>query len=85
MSEQNPRRLGVVEAFVAVRDQCPRGPARATARSALEAIQSREPGVLREQAWLVLNSIKGWRGDRAGQVHQSLLAFLEESGPDPSP
>jgi len=74
------RQLGVVEAFVAVRDQCPSGAVRAVAERALEAIKSREPGVLQRQAYLVSIAIQGWRGDRAKQVHDSLERFLASTG-----
>ena len=77
MSDQGERQLGVVEALIAVRDQCPSGRAQAIARQGLEAIRSREPGVLREQAYFVLSAIRGWRGDRAAQVHASLRAFVD--------
>ncbi len=74
------RSLGVIEAFVAVRDQCPSGRARAVAEGALEAVKDRRPGVLREQVYFVLSAIGGWRGERASQVHASLKAFLDQGG-----
>jgi hypothetical protein len=73
------RRLGVVEALVAVRDQCPNGAARRVAGNALEAIKTRRPGVLREQAWLVWSATQGWRGDRAEAVRRALSEFVEET------
>ncbi len=71
------RPLGVVEALVAVRDQCPSGKMRTLAERALEEIATRRPGVLREQAAIVAAAIHGWRGDRARQVHAALTRFLE--------
>jgi len=78
---ENRRRLGVVEAIVAARDQCPSGRVRSVAERALEAVKTRQPGVLREQAWFVLTAIAGWRGDRAEQVQESLRAFIEGEEP----
>ena len=78
------RPLGVVEAIVAVRDQCPSGKMRTLAARALDAIATRRPGVLREQAAIVAASIHGWRGERARQVHASLTRFLE-GDPSASP
>ena len=72
------RTLGVVEAMAAARDQCPSGRARAVAEGALEACKGAEPRVLREQAWLVMNALQGWRGERADQVRRSLASFLEK-------
>ncbi|MCG8590188.1 MAG: hypothetical protein MJE66_12925 [Proteobacteria bacterium] len=94
MSAGEERQLGVVEAFVAIRDQCPSGRVQTLAEQALEAIRSREPGVLREQAYLLLAATQGWRGDRAVQVRRSLEAFLTagsaaddgaNGGPAPKP
>jgi hypothetical protein len=78
---EGPRTLGVVEAIVAVRDQCPNAAARAVAARALETIRSRRPGVLAEQAYLVFASTRGWRGARAEEVRASLKAFLEPAPP----
>lgn len=74
------RKLGVVEAIVAVRDQCPSGAVRRVAERALDEIKIRRAGVLQEQAFNVLSAIQGWRGDRASEVHAALRAFLDESG-----
>ena len=70
-----------------MRDQCPMGPVRRIASLALEAARvartqgassgSDDGGVLREQAFLVLTAIQGWRGERSRQVHRSLQAFLD--------
>jgi hypothetical protein len=76
------RPLGVIEALVAARDQCPHGAVRAHAAAALEAIRDGGAEALRAQASLVLSTLAGWRGERADQVKRSLRAFLE--GP-PSP
>ncbi len=76
--EDSERKLGVVEAIVAVRDQCPSGAVRTCAERALDEIKLGRPGVLRIQAFNVLSAIQGWRSDRAKQVHASLQAFLEE-------
>jgi hypothetical protein len=73
------RMLGVIEAITAVRDQCPNAAVRGVAERALDAIKARNPGVLREQAFIVLSAMMGWRGDRARQVHRSLSHFLETS------
>ncbi len=78
--EESERKLGVVEAIVAVRDQCPSGAVRTCAERALDEIKLGRPGVLREQAFNVLSAIQGWRSDRAKQVHASLRAFLAEGG-----
>ena len=79
MPDEKTRRLGVIEAISATRDQCPSGAVRACAEGALEAIKRREPGVLREQAAIVFMAAAGWRGDRAAQVRESLQAFLDGS------
>jgi hypothetical protein len=73
------RMLGVIEAITLVTQQCPSGSVRACAEGALGAIRSGGAGALREQAWIVLTAIRGWRGDRARQVHTSLSNFLETS------
>jgi len=79
------RPLGVIEAILAVRDQCPRAAAREHAAAALEAVQSGGADVLREQAGLVLATIAGWRGDRALAVHRALHAFLAQTAPPREP
>lgn len=84
MSDQGERQLGVVEAFVSVRDQCPSGRAQTIAKQALESLRNGEPGVLREQAYFVLAAIRGWRGERAALVHASLRAFID-GNPDSTP
>ena len=73
------RPLGVIEAILAVRDQCPRAAARDVAAGALEAVKAGGADVLREQAGLVLATIGGWRGDRALAVQRSLHAFLAQT------
>ena len=78
MEKDYERTLGVVEAITAAKDQCPSGRARSLAESALASLKDAQPGVLREQAWLVMNALQGWRGERADQVRRSLNAFLEK-------
>lgn len=72
------RKLGVVEAIVAVRDQCPSGAVRRVAERALDDIKTKRAGAMKEQAFNVLSAIQGWRSNRASQVHVALKAFLEE-------
>jgi hypothetical protein len=75
------RPLGVIEAMLAVRDQCPRAAARDTAAAALEAVKHGGADVLREQAGLVLATIAGWRGERALAVQRALHGFLAQTPP----
>ncbi len=75
------RRLGVVEAMIAARDQCPNAAVRAVAEQALEALKPGQSGSLREQAFLLISAMQGWRGDRASEVHDALKAFLREGDP----
>ncbi len=76
------RTLGVIEAITIVTRQCPSGAVRACAERSLEAIKAGGPDALREQAYLILTAIQGWRGNRAMQVHASLGAFLGTSRSD---
>ena len=78
MAKDYERTLGVVEAIAAARDQCPSGRARVLAENALEVSKGAPSNVLREQAWLVMNALQGWRGERADQVRRSLAAFLQK-------
>lgn len=78
-----PRTLGVIEAFTVVVNQCPSASVRRCAEQALESVKQGGPKVLREQAYLVLSAMAGWRGDRAAQVHASLAKFLENAAPEP--
>ena len=71
------RILGVVECFTVITEQCPSGSVRRVAETALEAAKRGGRGVLREQAYFVLMAIRGWRGERASQVHRSLSQFLD--------
>lgn len=71
-----PRLLGVVEAITAVQNQCPHGAVRNHAQSALAAIQQLGAEAMREQAYLVFSTIRGWRGERADLVRRSLQHFL---------
>lgn len=73
------RTLGVIEALNAVKDQCPSKPVRDCAERALGSIKSEGSSTLKEQVHFVLTMMRGWRGDRAAQVHRSLTAFLKES------
>ncbi len=70
------RDLGVIEAITIVTRSCPNGGAIAAARQALEAIKTGGPEALRQQAYFVLVAIRGWRGERARQVHRSLSRYL---------
>ena len=83
MADDSPddysRTLGVIEAITVVTRQCPSGAVRGCAARALESIKAGGADALREQAYLVLTAIQGWRGNRATQVHASLGAFLETS------
>jgi len=77
MRDGDERTLGVVEAITAVTLQCPHGSVVAAAEQALEAIKRDGADAMAIQAFLVLSAIKGWRGERAGQVHRSLRAYLD--------
>jgi hypothetical protein len=79
------RPLGVIEAILAVRDQCPRAAARELAAAALEAVKVGGADVLREQAGFVLATIAGWRGDRALAVQRALHGFLAQTAPAREP
>ena len=80
------RMLGVVEAIVAVRDQCPHAKVRDHALQALDAIKAGGAEVLHQQAFLVFSTLAGWRGPRALQVRRSLQAFLAEGeAPESAP
>lgn len=78
------RELGVVEALVAITQECESGPVRRVAEHALEAINQGKAEVMREQVYYVLSALQGWRGQRARQVHASLMAFYERSSGTPS-
>lgn len=75
-----PRTLGVIEAITAVRDQCPHAHVRQHARQALEAVRTGGADAFREQAFLVLATLAGWRGERADQVKRSLEQFIGSTG-----
>ena len=77
MATDYQRTLGVIEAITAARDQCPSGRARANAEGARANRAGKGGASLRDQAWLVMNALLGWRGERADQVRRSLAAFLE--------
>jgi hypothetical protein len=76
------RDLGVIEAITVVTRSCPNGGVTTAAKGALEAIKTGGPDTLKEQAYFVLISIKGWRGDRARQVHRSLSRYLYPAASD---
>lgn len=72
------RDLGVVEAITMVTRSCPNGVVVSVANAALDAIKTGGSDEIPKHAYLVLTSMKGWRGDRATQVHRSLSRYLEE-------
>ena len=74
------RELGVVEAITFVTRSCPSGVVVTAAEQALDAIKEGGADVMKQQAYFVLTAIKGWRGDRARQVHDSLTRYLEGNG-----
>jgi len=74
-----PRTLGVIEAITAVRDQCPHAHVRQHASRALEAVRAGGADAFGEQAFLVLATLAGWRGERADQVKRSLEQFIEST------
>jgi len=69
--------LGVVEAILAVQNQCPHAHVRQHAVQALASIQDGGADQVRKQAFLVLATLAGWRGPRADQVKRSLEHFLQ--------
>ena len=73
------RTLGVIECLKAVTEQCPKGPARVLAESALATVERDGAAALPEQAYLVLSALRGWQGERAQQVQRSLGAFLDSN------
>lgn len=79
-SDEPDRDLGVIEAITVVTRSCPSGVVVSVAERALEAIKEGGSDVMREQAYFVLTAMKGWRGDRARQVHRSLSQYLDGSG-----
>lgn len=72
------RDLGVIEAITYVTRSCPSGVVVSAAERALEAIKAGGSDVIKQQAYFVLISMKGWRGERATQVHRALTRYLEE-------
>lgn len=83
MGEAEQRPLGVVEAISAVRDQCPHAAVREHAGRALAALKGGGPEALREQAFLVLRTIVGWRGQRANAVRRALEEFVAQAPAEP--
>jgi hypothetical protein len=71
------RDLGVIEAITFVTRSCPSGVVVSAAENALDAIKIGGSDVMKQQAYFVLTAIKGWRGDRATQVHRSLAKYIE--------
>ena len=87
MAPEQERLLGVTEAIVAVRDQCPSGAVRQVARGALETVRRDGADALPGQAFFVLSAARGWTGERAALVKRSLQAFLDgnaKSGESPA-
>ncbi len=76
------RDLGVIEAITVVTRSCPNGGVTRAAKGALEAIKTGGPDTLKEQVYFVLIAIKGWRGERARQVHRSLSRYLDPDTPN---
>lgn len=74
------RRLGVIEALTSARDQCPHAAVRENAARALEAVKGGGPEALREQAFLVLSTLAGWRGEKAEAVKRALREFVDTNG-----
>jgi hypothetical protein len=70
------RDLGVIEAITFVTRSCPSGVVVRAAEGALDAIKVGGSDALKQQAYFVLTTMKGWRGDRATQVHRSLTRYL---------
>jgi hypothetical protein len=79
------RDLGVIEAITVVTRSCPNGGVTSAAKQALEAVKAGGPETLKEQAYFVLTAIKGWRGERARQVHRSLSRYLDQGTTDNDP
>ena len=71
------RDLGVIEAITFVTRSCPSGVVVSVAEQALAAIKEGGADVMKQQAYFVLTSMKGWRGDRATQVHRSLTKYID--------
>ncbi len=72
------RNLGVIEAITLTSQQCPNGSVRTSAERALETIRKEGGQALPAQAYLLLTSIRGWRGARASQINRSLQSYLAE-------
>jgi len=70
------RDLGVIEAISLVTRSCPSGVVVRAAEGALDAIKVGGSGAMKQQAYFVLTTMKGWRGDRATQIHRSLTRYL---------
>ena len=70
------RDLGVIEAITMVTRTCPSGVVVNAAERALDAIKKDGADAMKQQAYFVLTAMKGWRGDRAIQIHRSLSNYL---------
>jgi hypothetical protein len=70
------RMLGVVEAFTAVRDQCPSGAVQRVARQGLETVAREGADALPLQAFTLRTAVRGWQGAKAAQVKRALDAYL---------
>jgi hypothetical protein len=77
-TDDAPRRLGVIEAFTAVINSCPSGAVRSVAEQALDAVTRDGADALPQQAFFVLSAVRGWQGDKASRVKDTLEAFLAE-------
>lgn len=71
------RELGVIEAIVSARDQCPNASVRAVAARALESVSGGGAAALRREAFHVLAATTGWRGEQAERVRRALRTFTE--------
>lgn len=83
--EATARKLGVIEAFTVVLDQCPSGAVRDCTARALEIVKQRGADAIPEQAAVVLAAIAGWRSDRALRVREALESIVAAAGPRPGP
>lgn len=73
------RDLGVIEAITMVTRTCPSGVVVSAAERALEAIKKDGADTMKDQVYFVLTAMKGWRGDRAIQIHRSLSKYLSQN------
>ncbi len=78
------RDLGVIEAIMMVTRTCPSGVVVKAAERALEEIKKDGADTMKQQAYFVLTAMKGWRGDRAIQIHRSLSKYLADKSAEPN-